>query len=122
MLTDGSFGRLLKSLRKGRQLTLSDVANAVGISVVYYRDIELGKRKPFSAMRVDFEVLAQKLGVEARVLLKSAANERGQLEFDFTAAGEYERRIAVLFAQRFSTGRIAKADLQRINKILRRSG
>ena len=39
-----TFGERLEKLRRRRKRTASSVAAAVGISAVYYRDIERGRR------------------------------------------------------------------------------
>ena len=51
-----SFGALLEKHRKRRGLTLSAVAKAIGVSLVYYRDVELGKRRAFSTVSVNFDM------------------------------------------------------------------
>ncbi|HET7698334.1 MAG TPA: helix-turn-helix transcriptional regulator [Vicinamibacterales bacterium] len=114
------FGALLRSCRERRSLTLSRVARALRISVVYYRDVELGRRRPFSALKVDFEVLASILDADPEVLLSLAANERGQLELDFKSAGVDERRLALLFARSIGKKKLARAGIRDLTALLRK--
>ena len=60
-----AFGQLLRSLREGRRLSMSAVARAIQVSVVYYRDVERGTRRPFSSIKIDFAALATILGTDA---------------------------------------------------------
>ena len=78
-----AFGQLLRSLREGRRLSMSAVARAIQVSVVYYRDVERGTRRPFSSIKIDFAALATILGTDAGELQRAAAEARGQLELDF---------------------------------------
>lgn len=112
------FGTLLRTLRIQRKLTLSRVARALDLSVVYYRDVELGRRRPFSALKVDFDVLAGLLNVEVAVLLRSAVAERGQLEFDFRDAAPAECDVALLLVRCLRKKSLARADLRRLKDLL----
>jgi len=113
-----SFGALLEKHRKRRGLTLSAVAKAIGVSLVYYRDVELGKRRAFSTVSVNFDKLGKLLDIDGQKLHLAAAAERGQLEFDFQSAGREERIFAVLVAQSLANKRMTKATRRRIVRIL----
>lgn len=112
---------VLRKLREGKRLSLTNVARAIGVSIVYYRDVERGTRRPFSSVKVDFEVLATRLGADARELQRSAAEERGQLELDFRRTDHDAQRLAVLFANCLSKRRLAKANLTQLRRILERA-
>lgn len=107
-----SFGKFLRARRERRNLTLSTVARTLGLSVVYYRDVEMGKRRPFSALRVDFEVLAELLGTKVEELLLLAASERGQLEFNFREADKEAQEIALLVACTLGKKKLGRAQLR----------
>jgi transcriptional regulator with XRE-family HTH domain len=117
---DPSFGALLRKLRGRKGLSLTSVARAIGVSIVYYRDVERGTRRPFSSVKVDFDVLASRLGTDARELQRAAAEERGQLEFDFRRADQDAQRLAVLFANCLSKHHLAKASLTQLRRLLER--
>src|SRR5262249_51071563 len=93
-----SFGRRLRVRLDARRLSLSAVARELRVSVVYYRDVERGTRRPFSNVAVDFEALAQLLGTTSDDLQRAAAKERGQLEFDFRGVDLDTQKLAVRFA------------------------
>jgi transcriptional regulator with XRE-family HTH domain len=116
-----TFGRRLRTLREKKRLSLSSVARTLGVSVVYYRDVERGTRRPFSSVKVDFDELAGVLGAEARELQRAAAEERGQLELDFRSADHDAQRLAVLFANCLSKRRLVKASLTRLRRLLERA-
>lgn len=116
-----TFGHRLRTLREKKRLSLSSLARALGVSVVYYRDVERGMRRPFSSVKVDFDALAGVLGVEARELQRAAAEERGQLELDFRGADHEAQRLAVLFANCLSKRRLAKASLTQLRRLLERA-
>ena len=117
-----TFGRQLRSLRERQRLSLTSVARALGVSVVYYRDVERGTRRPVSSMKVDFDALARVLGADARELQRAAAEERGQLELDFRGADHAAQRLAVLFANCISKRRLAKASFVQLRRLLERVG
>ena len=84
-----AFGQVLRSLREERRLSMSAVARAIRVSVVYYRDVERGTRRPFSSIKIDFAALATTLGANADELQRAAAEARGQLELDLRAPVEH---------------------------------
>jgi transcriptional regulator with XRE-family HTH domain len=111
---------MLRMLRERRRLSLTSVARALGVSVVYYRDVERSTRRPFSNVKVDFDALANLLGVQSSELQCAAAEERGQLELDFRGADQDVQKLAVLFANCLSKGRLAKASLTQLRRLLER--
>jgi transcriptional regulator with XRE-family HTH domain len=118
VLPPSSFGTLLKTLRERKRLTLTRVAAALSVSVVYYREVERGTRRPFSSIKVDFDILATILGGKPGDLQGAAALERGQLEFDFRGADQETHKLAVLFARCLAKRRLGKATLVKIRRLL----
>ena len=117
-----TFGRHLRALRQARGLSLTAVARELDVSVVYYRDVERGARRPFSSVAVDFDALADVLGGKAADLRYAAAEERGQLEFDFRGVDIDIQKLAVRFASCLSKPRLAKATLNKLRTVLDRVG
>jgi transcriptional regulator with XRE-family HTH domain len=117
-----AFGQLLRSLRQRRRLSMSAVARALQVSVVYYRDVERGTRRPFSRVRIDFAVLAKTLGTDADELQRAAAGERGQLELDLRGMNADMQNLAVMFANCVSRRRLAKATIEQLRQAMRRAG
>lgn len=75
-----SFGDFIRTCRRNRELTLQEVADELGVSVVYVSEVERGKRPPFVAERL--EKLAKILHVDTRLLKSAAMRERSVIEFD----------------------------------------
>lgn len=98
------------------------MARTLKVSVVYYRDVECGTRRPFSSLAVDFDALARLLGTSAADLQHAAAEERGQLEFDFRAIDVDTQKLAVRFAACLSKKRLAKATLNELRALLEHAG
>jgi transcriptional regulator with XRE-family HTH domain len=117
-----AFGQLLRSLRERRRLSMSAVARAIRVSVVYYRDVERGTRRPFSSIKIDFAALATTLGTDADELQRAAAEARGQLELDLRGTTPDMQKLAVLFANCLSTRRLAKATIERLRRAMKRAG
>ena len=63
---------------------MSDIADLLGVSIVYLSDIERGNRAPLSEPRI--RQVAAYLGVDPGELLMAAAQARGVLELDVSNA------------------------------------
>lgn len=74
------FGVLLREWRRQKGLTLVDVADAAGISIVHMSDIERSRRNPPGEDTI--RAIARRLGQESEVerLLALAALQRGSVE------------------------------------------
>jgi hypothetical protein len=101
---------------------MTAVARSLKVSLVYYRDVELARRRPFSALKVNFDALARLLQADLNLLMHLAAIERGQLEFNFLAANDAERHIVLAMAQTLTKKRMSKARLRQIARILSDAG
>jgi transcriptional regulator with XRE-family HTH domain len=73
-----AFGERLRALRKGAGKTLGDVAEALGVSVVYVSDVERGNRSPLRPDLIDS--VSNLLGCDTAELHKLAAEVRGAFE------------------------------------------
>lgn len=79
------FGKLIRELRTEAGITLSQVADALDVSIVYVSDVERGKRPPFVPAKI--RALANLLRESTTALLERAARERSSFEFDVSRAG-----------------------------------
>lgn len=95
------FGEFIKSKRLAddRDLTLKDVAKALGISVSMLSDIEQGRRKPFDQEKLERFCDFLGVGDEERALLYDlSAKETRKIPDDiedtmmYTTSGAYARR------------------------------
>ena len=73
-----AFGSLLRQTRQAAKKPLGALARALDVSVVYVSDIERGNRAPFRAELI--EKAADFLGVDARELLRAAAEVKGAVQ------------------------------------------
>lgn len=73
-----AFGERLRALRKKAGKTLGDIAEGLGVSVVYVSDVERGNRPPLRPDLIDRA--AGLLGGDAAELHKLAAEVRGAFE------------------------------------------
>lgn len=87
------FGAVLRGLRVARGMSLSELANTLGVSVVYVSRVEKGKTPPFTTKRI-FDA-AHALSVDASVLLIAAAKSRGYFEVPFFERSPVGRRVVV---------------------------
>ncbi len=77
-MNNSKFGDTIRKLRKGKELTLKTVAEAIGCSVSYLSDVESSRRAPFN--HKDTVKLAKVLGVSSGKLHAAAAITRGHFE------------------------------------------
>jgi transcriptional regulator with XRE-family HTH domain len=92
-----SFGALLRRFRKTAKKTLENLADELGVSVVYVSDVERGNRSPFRAELI--EKAATFLDADARALLRAAAEVRGSFEVDADHVPQAAREFVVGLAR-----------------------
>lgn len=67
------FCQMIKVAREAKRLTMTHMACELGISVVYYREVENGEKQPFPpAGKVDYAKLAKVLGLKKGELVKAS--------------------------------------------------
>jgi transcriptional regulator with XRE-family HTH domain len=92
-----TFGGMIREARRRAKRTLQAAANVIGVSIVYVSEVELGKRPPFSAERI--EKLATFYETDADPLLQAACRERGYLEIDMNASSDWQLKAISGFAR-----------------------
>ena len=94
------YGQFLRSKRvsDGRELTLKDVAEELGVSVSFVSDVEQGRRKPYDEVKTQKLIEFLKLSEEEVALMYDlAAKENSKIPRDlddimmYTEAGEMAR-------------------------------
>jgi len=75
-----NFGKELREARKKAGKTMLDLADYLGVSVVFISDVERGNRAPLRTDRI--LRAAQFLNADAKMLLQAAAEQRGAFELD----------------------------------------
>lgn len=73
-----SFGEKLRNLRIENKKTLKDLADELGVSVVYISDVERGRRSPLSDKKI--QQIAPMLNTSATVLQNCADKDRNRVE------------------------------------------
>lgn len=89
-----TFGATLRAARLGAGTTLAELAGAVGVSVAYLSDVELGRRGPMSPERV--VAAARVLGVQKAVLLRAAVAGTRRAVLVVRTAQERDEAVAIL--------------------------
>ena len=94
------YGQFLKSKRvsDGRELTLKDIAEELGVSVSFVSDVEQGRRKPYDEAKTQKLIEFLKLSEDDVALMYDlAAKENSKIPRDlddimmYTEAGEMAR-------------------------------
>jgi transcriptional regulator with XRE-family HTH domain len=109
-----TFGQLIREARRRARKTLQDAATVLNVSVVYVSEVELGKRPPFSAERI--EKLAVLYNAEASPLLEAACRERGYLEIDMASPSDWQLKVVSGLAR----GGLTEEQWEEIYKVIER--
>jgi transcriptional regulator with XRE-family HTH domain len=111
------FGEALRKRRREANKTLSDIADVLGVSVVYVSDVERGNRRPLNNDSII--KVAKFLKTEPEPLIKAADRERGVIEYDITKARPLEADVVGGLVSGLARGGVSDDQLRRIKKILR---
>jgi transcriptional regulator with XRE-family HTH domain len=91
------FGERLRELREGSKKRLKDLADAMGCSVVYASDVELGRRTPPSTEKI--LKIARFLKTDPKELLNLADSARRRIELDLNDSKPKHAKAALLLAR-----------------------
>lgn len=111
------FGEALRKRRRDANKTLSDIADVLGVSVVYVSDVERGNRRPLNNESII--KVAKFLKIDAAPLIKAADQERGVIEYDISKARPLEADVVGGLVSGLARGGVTDDQLRRIKKILR---
>ncbi len=106
-----SFGDLIRSNRRKLNLSLQDVADALGVTAVYVSEVERGKRPPFVTERLP--ALAKVLSIEFNDLLRAAWSIRKAIDFDPESSSDKQFEALATLAR----GGLSETELDAILKI-----
>ncbi|WII72168.1 helix-turn-helix transcriptional regulator [Bdellovibrio sp. 22V] len=114
-----TFANCIKNLRIGAKKTMGQVARELGITVVYYSEVESGKKPPFPVGKVSLAKLAETLGVEEELLRVTADADREKRNFAkmFDCEPQYID-VAVAFGRRLSNKQLNEQQMRKIRDIL----
>ena len=111
-----TFGERVRKIRERSMQSMSDAARALGISLVYYSDIERGRRNP--PMGEKLEKLANFLGLPVKEVELWANKERERVELDIKEKAAPVSEAALMLAKRWDD--ITEDEARDILKILNR--
>jgi transcriptional regulator with XRE-family HTH domain len=113
-----TFGDELRCMRLAKELTLADLADAIGSSIVYVSDIERNRRNPPSFERI--EQLMTRLGELKRLpeMLALAARTRRSIEIPVDDKTDDVATMLVALARRVDEGTLDPAVVKKIRTIL----
>ena len=114
------FGGELRRLRRAKELSLADLADAIKCSIVYISDIERGKRNPPSPQKI--RNLLAKMREEDRLseMLLLAAKSRQSIRISVEDKNDEVAEMLVALARRCDEGSLDEDLARRIKKILDR--
>ena len=103
-----SFGPFLRSIREKLGKTMRQVADLLGVSVVYISDIERGRRNPPSEDMI--KAIAKFFQMPPDALLKKAAEDRGKVELGLKGTTPKVSEAALVLARKWPSMTEEKAD------------
>ncbi len=114
-----SFASFLRRSRINANKTMGQLARELGITVVYYSEVEAGRKPAFPDKKVDYGVLASSLNTTENQIKKIAGIDREKRQilkvFDCDHA---TADLAVAFGRRLSKNDLSTKQLDKIRKIL----
>lgn len=106
------FGDRLRELRIQARKTMGEVAGKLDVSIVYFSDVERGRRNPFPIETTDYKLLARMVGGDAEELKALASTEREKVQFKCTVADAAVREKAMALARRLDDTSLSAEDIQ----------
>lgn len=114
-----SFADFLRALRLREKKSMGEVSRALDISVVYYSEVESGRKPPFPEGKVDYAVLAKVLKAQENDLKERAELDREKRRilksFD---CDDDSADLAVSFGRLLSNNELTDKQKEKIRKIL----
>jgi transcriptional regulator with XRE-family HTH domain len=112
------FGEELRRLRRAKELSLVDLADTIGCSIVYMSDVERGKRNPPSPQKI--RKLLVSMGEERRLseMLVLAARSRQSIQISLEDKNDQVADMLVALARRCDEGSLDDELARKIKEIL----
>lgn len=116
---DGSkFGDKLRELRLKKDLSMGQVARAIGVTTVYYSAVENGRQPAFPEKKVSFQTLAAVLGADVAELSKLAADERGNVVVDLRKVPVSNQEVVISLARMLNDNSLSDEQIEKIRQAL----
>ena len=120
MTTSNLFGDELRRLRKEAGLSLADLADAAGFSIVHMSDIERAKKNPPPPEKIQKLLSRMNRADALDQLLLLAAQSRKSIEISVEDKADDVASMLVALARRCDEGDLDPGMAQRIKDILER--
>jgi hypothetical protein len=104
---------------------MGEVARSLGITTVYYSEVENSKKPPFAPDQIDFTKMASILNLNQSLLDELedlAITVRGKVGVDLRSSDPRTRQVVRLVARRAQDNSLSEEQLSEIENILRRDG
>lgn len=114
------FGDLLFEFRTKARLSMGQVARELGMSTVYYSEVEHSKKKPFTHKKVDYQKLADLLGADKELLEKTAKRERLKMSMGtfLNDIKPMDRDVMLRLARKIDDDSLSDEQIRKINEAL----
>lgn len=113
-----AFGALIRQRRKEKELTLGTVAEALGLSITFFSEVERGEKPPLQEGYLSD--LARVLDLPVGELRDAARDSRQQFRLDARGVSPTHRDFAASLERRWTT--LTEAEIQEMSTILGRVG
>lgn len=111
------FGDHLRALRHEAQRSMGQIARAIDVSVVYFSDVENGRRPPFAYDPIRYKTLAEALNTDVKDLV-SRAEEVRKLEIDLSKMRKEDAQVTLALARKLKDRGFSQEELDRLRKLL----
>ena len=108
------FGILLRKERKGRGLSLRELADVLLISVPYLSDVERGNRRPFDQGRIG--LIAKTLRCKKADLYQAALKSKDVFELDALTISDRQRIVGAALVKSWAS--LSSSQIRAIEKTL----
>ena len=115
-MSDITFGKELRRLRRSADLTLNDLATAAGCSVVYVSQIERGAKPPPSIVHISAMLKAIGCAEKFPDMVRLAIKSRKAVEFELKNRSPEETEMLVTLAR--SSDELGRLDPEFVQQIL----
>ena len=89
------FGERVRELRQDSGISLTELANRLGVTKVYVSDVERGRRSPFSLARI--KQVSGILGCDPFELYVLSVRSRGHVTLPMEGVSDKQNRIQFKF-------------------------
>jgi transcriptional regulator with XRE-family HTH domain len=114
-----SFASFIRTCRIRQQKTMGQVSRDLGITVVYYSEVEAGKKPAFPDGKVDYKILARTLDVSEFTLKRTAEIDREKRQIlKAFGCNDDSADLAVAFGRRLTNNDLTEKQIHKIRRIL----